>query len=164
MHDAEDDFDGLDPEQIGNIDEALRACAPRAVALLSEGITQKLYEHYKQRAAAGDSTYVAWLESMAIAEAAGEVAHLKVMGHSKEWRARLAVLERRFPDKYGAKLEIKQADQAVKEVLLVVAEEAKKHDVTWLFDKVLDSLAEADSGERRERTEGLSEKQKAAMH
>jgi len=87
-----------------------------------------------------------------------------VMSNSKEWRARLAILERRFPDKYGAKLEIKHADQAVKEVLLVVAEKAKKHNLPWLFDEILDAVAEADSGERRQRTEGLSEEQKAVMH
>ena len=139
------EIDDLTPEQIGEIDDALQAGIPRELALTAAGVKPRAYEHYRKLATDGDPIYQNWMESMAETEAKAEVEHLKVLASNKEWRARLILLERLYPGKYGSKQEARKADEAVKEVILVVAAKAKEHDLEWFFEEVLDALAEADS-------------------
>lgn len=158
------DVEELTPDQIGDVDEALRAGIPRDLALSAAGISAKAYAYYRMQAAEGNEGYAEWLESMQQAEASAEVEHLKKLAESKEWRARLILLERLHPGKYGSKQEARQADEAVKEVLLIVSAKAKEHDLQWFFEEVLDAVAEADSGRDGPADQGEKTQQDGQLH
>jgi hypothetical protein len=115
------------PKLITHICELIRrGVKPRPAALLC-GVSSTSYHAWSTRAAQGTQPFAELVERIARAEAEAQ-AHLEqivVNAAGSDWRAALALLERRWPAEYGRRERIVHAGTDTAPV-------AVKHILTWV--------------------------------
>jgi transposase len=100
----------LSVEIITQVDSEIKKGLTREAALKAAGVPQAIYRQWLAWGQEGKSPYDTFLVGMEQAEAAAEAAGVLKLKDAPAWQATAWWLERRFPEKWGQKiqLELKQ--------------------------------------------------------
>jgi len=96
----------LTSEQITQVDQAIRSGVTRKRALKAAGISAAQYRDIEACAARDIQPYESFLRGMDEAEATAEATFVTTISSSSDWRAAAFLLERRFPEQWGQKIQI----------------------------------------------------------
>ena len=136
---------------VATVEEKLRNGASRETALQAAGVAPAVYRKWFKRGLDGEEPYASWIEGMTATEAEAETEDVKAIRQAKAWQARAWLLERRYPDKWGQKIQIEVA----KEVEKVLAVASEMMDVDQ-YEKFLSKIA-AKEGLSRDNSTGPAE-------
>ena len=136
-------------EQMVEVDEAIRRGSHRKRALRAAGISQGDYRKILRMASEGINPYHDFVLGMEQAEASAENALVTKLGAAKDWRAAAFILERRYPEEWGQKIQVEVQKELEK--VFTVAEEILTEEQ---FIRLLESISRLDSqGEASEAKE-----------
>lgn len=134
----------LTPEVRTKILESLRRGNFRETAAAAAGVSSRTLRNWLRAAAAGvDPVYVSFARELELAEAIGETKDVAKLARAggEDWRSIAWRLERRYPKRWGQRLNITINEELEK---LLRAAEGVLDDAA--FGQLLQALAEADSG------------------
>lgn len=84
-------------------------------ALKTSGIGARELKEIQQLAQGGVEPFWSFIKGLDEAEAAAEATFVATIGKSRDWRAAAFLLERRFPEEWGQKIQI-EVEEQLKEI------------------------------------------------
>lgn len=131
-----------------DIKEALEDGLPQSTAAELSGISQATFYGWMQLGEQGIDLYSEFFEAVVLAKATGEkklidAVQIGTLDPAQGWRAASWLLERRYPDKYGASVTVRKAEE---KALGVMLERLRTGLDPATFARVITCLAE-DEGE-----------------
>ncbi|MBU1028523.1 MAG: hypothetical protein KKF48_05755 [Nanoarchaeota archaeon] len=100
---------------ISDVDEAIRSGVTRMRALKKAGVSATAYKQIQEMAVQGIEPYAAFVRGLDEAEAGAEATFVATIAESKDWRAAAFLLERRFPEEWGQKIQV-EVEEQLKEI------------------------------------------------
>lgn len=131
----------LTGDQLAEIVNAIVDGVPPLTAARAVGLSPKDWRTFKTKAAAKEQPYFSYEKEIAKAEARFERAMVSDISKNKDWRAKLTLLEKRYNERYGQKIQIELKDELNK--VLDIAQEVLPQEH---FLRLLEALS-GESGE-----------------
>lgn len=104
--------------------EAFKECLPIGTACELAGVSRPTYHAWMAAGEEGAQPYADFLAAVRRARAEGEQQRLKQVREGvngsgiPDWRANAWILERRYPDKYGASVTVRKAEENALELII----------------------------------------------
>lgn len=127
-------------EQMVSVDLAIQDGSHRNRALRAAGVSESHYRQALRMASEGVNPYHDWIVGLEQAEAKAESNLVKSIALTKDWRAAAFILERRYPEQWGQKIQVEVKRELEK--VFTVAEEVLTDEQ---FVKFLEGVSRIDS-------------------
>ena len=139
----------LTPEQMERVSEALRQGSPRLRALKLAGISKGEYRKILRMASDGVEPYLSFISAVDQAEAEAQQSHVQSIASSGDWRAHAFILERRFPEEWGQKIQF-EVKRELEKVFAVAEEILPEEQFLRFLEGVSRIDSQADAGKETE--------------
>ena len=132
--------DLITTEQMVSVDLAIQEGSHRKRALKAAGVSEATYRQALRMASDGVNPYHDWIIGLEQAEATAEGNLVKSIAATKDWRAAAFILERRYPEQWGQKIQVEVKRELEK--VFAVAEEVLTEEQ---FIRFLEGVSRIDS-------------------